>query len=179
MTPFRSLIHATTVLLIAAGLVIGGCSLVSSDSASDEPSLVNVSTSEDTVRVARSTHDGATRIEFDVTAHFTSSLSDSLTMIGCPPPSLPLVERRTEDGWTVALSPIERMCLAKKRLAPGDTITVGGTYSAYLPGDHNNAPVFDGPIEGTYRLRIPRNDFEDAGGIPDDDLTSDTFQIRL
>ena len=179
MTPFRSLPQATAVLLLAVGLILGGCSLVSPDSTSDAPLSVNVSVSDDTVRVAQSTFDGATRIEFTVTAHFENSLSDSLTLIGCPPPSLPLVERRTEDGWTVALSPVERMCLAKKRLAPGDTITVGGTYSGYLPSDHNNAPVFNGPIEGTYRLRMTRNDFEDASGIPEEDLTSDTFKIRL
>jgi hypothetical protein len=156
-------------------LSLSACSLVG-DEADDDPALP--------FRTDRTTYEAqlsgseVVRVEFTIATAYTNVRHDTVYLLGCNRPSLPVLQKDTGDAWARAYSAPEDLCLSPPwRIAPGttyrDTLHVHGYRSG---GD----PRFHTEVDGTYRLT--RSIYADPDGatlLPAGQRTSNTFEVAV
>ena len=160
--------------LLSLLLLLGGCSLFSSDAA-DAPLRTDAARYE-----AHVTGHG---LELDPIAFtFTNERSRAVYVPGCPGPNPPSLQKLVDGEWVEAWSPIVTQCLGPSvRVGAGrayrDTLRV----RAGLPSD-NIYPKFETlPVEGTYRLVLGVDRTEDPEQIvptPLGERVSNPFELR-
>lgn len=95
---------------------------------------------------------GQQGVRFDIPYTITNTTGETIYMIGCRRPAAPVLQKKTDEEWVSAYSPVELDCLSPPFIVePGeqrqDTLQVYGVF----PGQ-NTYPEFLTDVEGVYRL---------------------------
>lgn len=118
-------------------------------------------------------------ITIEINATFTNLMQVPIYFTGCRPPHPPIVERKTNHEWVQAYAPIYDLCLTEPvQVHPGESIALPSQIQgACLPGQ-NCGPVFEGEIDGTYRLKqFVSYDPNGSNQLAHESLVSNHFEL--
>ena len=118
-------------------------------------------------------------ITIEINATFTNLMQAPVYFTGCLPPHAPILERKAGLEWVQAYAPIYQLCLTEPvQVLPGESIELPSTIQgACLPGQ-NCAPVFEGEVNGTYRLKqFASYDPDGSNQLAHESLVSNHFKL--
>ena len=117
------------------------------------------------------------RHEVTIGVSFRNPTFNEVHIPGCVGPYPPVLEKRGQDGWVIAYSPIVLLCLGTPvRVAPGAAYSMA--YRVIGARQPRTYPRFEvDEIAGTYRLNWRALRTESGSRLPSADRTSRPFQL--
>jgi hypothetical protein len=138
----------TTLLTIGSLVYFVACQIVSPSTR-----LLSASLRTDSAEI-EVRHSGFAYIA-DIGFVYTNTTAQPVSKAGCGGPPFPDLEKKVDDHWVRAYSPIYAACLTKPdfMLRSGESYHGVLKFMAFEPG-HNTMPTLDvDTIDGIYRLR--------------------------
>lgn len=169
-----------TYILCFALLTCSGCQVPLATDAPEEEGKGHMIQTDQVQYEARISENEAWRsITIQINATFTNLTQVPVYFTGCHPPHAPIIERKTDLAWVQSYAPIYNLCQSTPvQVLPGKSIDLPSRIQgACLPGQ-NCAPVFEGEINGTYRLKqFVSYDPDGSNQLPLEFRISNSFEL--
>lgn len=149
-----------TAYRTAGSLAIAGMILLA---ACSDPLSRSSGTALETDRGSYTVEVSDGQLAVDIPWQFTNPTDGTVYIVNCNRIAPPLVERNVDGIWEAAYTPIVPQCLSDPiTIEPGETYRDTLVVRAGLPEGNLN-PVWQGPIEGTFRLQWgPRSSYAEG-----------------